>query len=112
VAGWGKPASTVTERVRFLDFPPADADADALAAVFGIPHGVAHEVDDEQPALATLHGEHASVSLTTVELEPDGDGTLLTFTEQGAFFDGLEDPAGREHGTGALLDRLAGVLAR
>jgi hypothetical protein len=52
VAGWGKPASTVTERVRFLDFPPADADADALAAVFGIPHGVAHEVDKEQPALA------------------------------------------------------------
>jgi len=48
---------------------------------------------------------------TTVELEHDGDGTQLTFTEQGAFFDGLEDPAGREHGTGALLDRLAGVLA-
>ena len=42
----------------------------------------------------------------------DGAGTLLTFTEQGAFFDGLEDPAGREHGTGALLDRLAGVLAK
>jgi Activator of Hsp90 ATPase homolog 1-like protein len=52
------------------------------------------------------------VSLTTVELEPDGDGTLLTFNEQGAFFDGLEDPAGREHGTGALLDRLAGALER
>jgi len=52
------------------------------------------------------------VSLTTVELEPDGHGTLLTFNEQGAFFDGLEDPAGREHGTGALLDRLAGVLAK
>jgi uncharacterized protein YndB with AHSA1/START domain len=59
-----------------------------------------------------LDREHVSVSLTTVELEPDGDGTLLTFTEQGAFFDGLEDPAGREHGTGALLDRLAGVLAK
>ena len=80
MAGWGKPASTVTEPVRFLEFPPADADADALAAVLGIPH--------------------------------DGDGTLLSFTEQGAFFDGLEDPAGRQHGTGALLDRLAGVLAR
>jgi uncharacterized protein YndB with AHSA1/START domain len=59
-----------------------------------------------------LDCEHVSVSLTTVELEPDGDGTLLTFNEQGAFFDGLEDPAGREHGTGALLDRLAGALER
>lgn len=57
-----------------------------------------------------LDGEHVSVSVTTVELEPDGDGTLLT--QQGAFFDGLEDPAGREHGTGALLDRLADVLAK
>ena len=58
-----------------------------------------------------LDGEHDSVSLTTVELEPDGGGTRLTFTEQGAFFDGLDDPAGREHGTGVLLDRLAGVTA-
>lgn len=31
--------------------------------------------------------------------------------EQGAFFDGLEDPAEREHGTGKLLDTLARFLA-
>ena len=35
----------------------------------------------------------------------------LSFTEQGAFFDGLDDPAEREHGTGWLLDRLGRVLA-
>jgi uncharacterized protein YndB with AHSA1/START domain len=58
-----------------------------------------------------LKGAHVSTSLTTVELEPDGDGTRLTFTEQGAFFDGLDDPAGREHGTGGLLDALGDALA-
>jgi uncharacterized protein YndB with AHSA1/START domain len=58
-----------------------------------------------------LNGEHVSVSLTTVEFEPDGEGTKLTFTEQGAFFDGLDDPAGREHGTGKLLESLDAALA-
>ena len=51
------------------------------------------------------------MSLTTVEVRPDGDGTRLVFTEHGAFFDALEDPAQREHGTGLLLDGLAAFLA-
>ena len=51
-----------------------------------------------------------SVSLTTIEVQPDGEGTQLVFTEHGAFLDGLEDPAQREHGTGLLLDRLAAFL--
>ncbi|HEY4094563.1 MAG TPA: SRPBCC family protein [Baekduia sp.] len=53
-----------------------------------------------------------SVSLTTVEVFADGDGSRLLFTEQGAFFD--EDPgapAEREHGTGVILDRLGPLLA-
>jgi hypothetical protein len=33
------------------------------------------------------------------------------FTEQGAFFDDADDPAGREHGTGKLLDALGRLLA-
>jgi uncharacterized protein YndB with AHSA1/START domain len=53
-----------------------------------------------------------SVSLTTIEFLPDGDGTRLRFTEQGAFLDGRDDPDGREHGTGALLDLLEAFLAR
>jgi uncharacterized protein YndB with AHSA1/START domain len=53
-----------------------------------------------------------SVSLTTIELRPGDDGgTHLIFTEHGAFFDELEDPAEREHGTGLLLDRLEAFLA-
>jgi uncharacterized protein YndB with AHSA1/START domain len=48
----------------------------------------------------------ATVSLTTVEMSPAGDGTRLVLTEQGTYLDGLEDPAWRERGTGQQLDAL------
>lgn len=53
-----------------------------------------------------------SVSLATVELRPERAGTRLVFTEQGAFLDGDETVAPREHGTGALLDALGAELER
>jgi uncharacterized protein YndB with AHSA1/START domain len=53
-----------------------------------------------------------SVSLATVELEPEGAGTRLTYTEQGAFLDGEDKPEFREQGTGGLLDALGAELAR
>ena len=53
-----------------------------------------------------------SVSLATVELEPAGAGTRLVLTEQGAFLDGLDTPASREQGTGALFDALEAELRR
>ncbi|AWB91143.1 SRPBCC domain-containing protein [Aeromicrobium chenweiae] len=62
-------------------------------------------------------GVHASTSITTVVLEPTEAGTHLTFTEQGVHLDGVHGPgpeaaAGREHGTGWLLDRIADVVER
>jgi uncharacterized protein YndB with AHSA1/START domain len=51
-----------------------------------------------------------SVSLATVELAPDGDGTRLVYTEQGAFLDGHDYPAQREGGMGSLLDALGREL--
>jgi uncharacterized protein YndB with AHSA1/START domain len=53
-----------------------------------------------------------SVSLATVEFKPDGDGTRLIFTEQGAFLDGEDKPEYREEGTGSLLDALSAELQR
>jgi hypothetical protein len=50
------------------------------------------------------------VSLATVELEPSGSGTRLTFTENGAYLDGFDIPGEREHGTGELLDALGRYL--
>ena len=58
-----------------------------------------------------LDARRMSVSLATIELRPDPDGTRMTFTEQGAFLDGIDDPAGREHGTKLLLDALAAAMA-
>jgi uncharacterized protein YndB with AHSA1/START domain len=58
-----------------------------------------------------LFGEiRVSVSLATIELISEGSGTRLILTEQGAFFDGIDTPATREHGTGELLDALGAVL--
>lgn len=51
-----------------------------------------------------------SASLTTVELVPSGSGTRLTYTEQGAFFDGVDSAQGREDGTRGLLEKLAEEL--
>lgn len=47
-----------------------------------------------------------SVSSTTVEFKPEGEGTKLIFTEQGIFLDGHDTPAQREHGTKEMLDKL------
>jgi uncharacterized protein YndB with AHSA1/START domain len=57
------------------------------------------------------NADRISVSLSTVELLPSGDGTLLRYTEQGVFLDGHDTAAQREHGTRELLGKLAGVLA-
>ncbi|MCW2644988.1 MAG: hypothetical protein QOF87_4166 [Pseudonocardiales bacterium] len=51
-----------------------------------------------------------SVSVATVEFRPEGSGTRLVLTEQGAFLDGYDTPAQREHGTGELLDALGKAL--
>jgi uncharacterized protein YndB with AHSA1/START domain len=53
-----------------------------------------------------VDGIRISVSVATAEFEPEGDGTRLVFTEQGAFLDGHERPARREQGMGSLLDSL------
>jgi uncharacterized protein YndB with AHSA1/START domain len=53
---------------------------------------------------------HLSTSLTTIVLEPDGDRTRLTYTEQGVHYDGLDSPEGREEGTKGLLDQLGACL--
>jgi uncharacterized protein YndB with AHSA1/START domain len=54
--------------------------------------------------------QRISVSLATIELLADGNGTRMIFTEQGAFLDGIEDPAQREHGTKLMLDALGTFL--
>lgn len=59
-----------------------------------------------------LDDKRISVSLATVEFRPEGKGTRLIFTEQGAFLDGWDNAAQREHGTNELLDALGAELRR
>ncbi len=70
-------------------------------------------VENERIVLAYemhLADQRISVSLATIEMKPSGKGTKLTFTEQGAFLDGFDNVADREHGTGEILDQLGRVL--
>ena len=61
----------------------------------------------------TLDGKPLSSSLASIELEPAGEGTRLTLTEYGVYFDGYDekDVANREHGTNWLMDKLGESLA-
>jgi uncharacterized protein YndB with AHSA1/START domain len=59
-----------------------------------------------------LDDKRISVSLTTIELAPAGEGTQLTLTEQGAYLDDFDDPTLRETGTGDLLEALGAYLAQ
>jgi uncharacterized protein YndB with AHSA1/START domain len=54
--------------------------------------------------------DRMSVSIATVEIVSDADGTKLTYTEQGAFLDGLDKPEAREEGTAWMLDNLGKYL--
>ena len=54
--------------------------------------------------------QRMSVSVATLELQPDGEGTRLTLTEQGVFLDALDTPAEREHGTREMLATLDAAL--
>ena len=58
----------------------------------------------------TQDAARLSVSVATIELEPDGDGTHLTVTEQGVYLDGRDRMAERERGTNVLLDQLEASL--
>lgn len=71
-------------------------------------------VPDERIAYTSVLSENetaATLSLTTVEFAPDGDGTRLVLTEAGAYLDGREQPAWREEGTAGWLDALGRHLA-
>ena len=54
--------------------------------------------------------DRTSVSLATVEIVPGHDGTKLTYTEQGAFLDGIDKPDERAEGTAWMLDNLTAFL--
>jgi uncharacterized protein YndB with AHSA1/START domain len=57
-------------------------------------------------------GDRISVSVATIEFLRDAAGTNLSWTEQGVYLDGLDQPELREGGTSWMLDNLTEHLAR
>ena len=53
-----------------------------------------------------------SASQVTLECVPDGSGTRLTCTHQGAFFEGADGPRMRAMGWRGLLERIEKALER
>jgi len=52
-----------------------------------------------------------SASQVTFELVPKENGADLVITHQGAFFEGADGPARREHGWNVLADNLVSMVA-
>ncbi len=57
-----------------------------------------------------VDGECISVSQFTAEFRPDGSGTRLVVTEQGAYLDGHDSPESRAVGIRTQLQALAAEL--
>lgn len=115
---WFRTPPTWTEREYELDFRPGGHEVSRARDDEGTHHAfrsrIHDVVQDERIVFAydlLLDDRLVSVSLTTIEFRAEGEGTRLVFTEQGAFFDDLEDPALRAHGTGKLLESLDAFMA-
>ena len=57
-----------------------------------------------------IDGAHLSVSLASVEFADSAAGTKMTFTEQGAYFDGEDEAEARQRGVSAHFDLLVAEL--
>ena len=58
----------------------------------------------------TVDGAPISGSLLTMEFVPEGSGTRIVLTEQGAYLDGKDAPIHREEGSRQLFESLARLL--
>ena len=90
----------------------ADSGPDGAQFVFDVRY---HDIVPNQRIVYAyemlMDGRRISVSVATVELVPEGEGTRMIVTEQGAFLDGLDNSRQREEGTRQLMDALALALA-
>jgi uncharacterized protein YndB with AHSA1/START domain len=89
----------------------------------GPPGGVVHTmngeywdiVENERIVMAYelhLDATRISVSLGTTEIKPNGAGSKLIYTEQGAYLDGYDDAGQREEGTQQLFNQLDAFLSK
>jgi len=120
-AAWADPAAKarwfVTNGTHELDFRVGGREAVHAAGPDGTELTFVSTYHDIVPERRIVYsgelsgaGALATVSVTTIELVGEGDGTRLVLTEQGTFLDGAEEPAWREQGTSDQLARLGKEL--
>jgi uncharacterized protein YndB with AHSA1/START domain len=100
-----------------LDFRIGGREQEAAGPPGGPAHNyeaIYHDIVPERRIVYSyamyLDETRISVSLATIELEPEIDGTRLTVTEQGAFLDGHDTVDTRRQGSGHLLDARGELL--
>jgi uncharacterized protein YndB with AHSA1/START domain len=80
-----------------------------------INEGVYHDIVPNRrivSSAAMMLGERRiSVTLVTVEISPNQNGSALVLTHQGVFFEGSDGPQMREGGWRKIAERLAKELA-
>jgi uncharacterized protein YndB with AHSA1/START domain len=112
---WFQPPPGWTTTPHEFVFRPGGAERHTTVSPDGTRHGyVGHYFDivaDTRLVFGyamDLDGVPLSASLVTVDLRPEGTGTHLVMTEQGAYFleGGPEIVSGREYGTRLMLDSL------
>jgi uncharacterized protein YndB with AHSA1/START domain len=117
-AAWAEPAAKARwfagkDSEHRLDFQVGGrevvlgANGDGAALTFeSVYHSIVPSARIVYSSTLSVRDAVATVSLTTVEISPAGDGTRLVLTEQGTYLDGQEDPSWREQGTSKQLDNL------
>jgi uncharacterized protein YndB with AHSA1/START domain len=116
-ARWFKEPDDCEQMSFEMDFRIGGREVNSGGPKGGTQHrfsAVYHDIVPERRILYSydmhLDERRISVSLATMQLDRQGSGTRLTFTEQGAFLDGYDDIGSREHGTRLLLDALGAEL--
>lgn len=110
---WSAPADDWDYDLLSFDFRVGGSDRQAFGPKGDVPYTVATRYDEILPderivfAYSVRKGEvRISSSVTSIELTADKGGTLLRMTEQGAFFDGMDDATGRKGGVLHTLGQL------
>ncbi|CAN7191807.1 SRPBCC family protein [Phyllobacterium sp. LjRoot231] len=100
-----------------MDFRVGGRESNSVAPADGPSHrfdAVYQDIVENERIVYTydmhIGDKRISVSLATMELRPEGTGTKLVLTEQGAYLDDFDDPSLRRRGTEDLLDALGRSL--
>ena len=118
---WFNPPETWGKDIHKMDFRVGGIETSVGGPIGGAVHSfraIYQDIVPNERIIYTydmhLDDIRISVSLTSFEIKPDGDHTILVMTEHGAFLDGFATDGNdiRREGTAQLLDKLGAFLAR